>query len=291
MAVYVHDGTGATSQEFALAYVAGRLLIIFLWVRAGLHDRRAKPVTDRYATGFLLSVTLFLVSLAVAPPLRFALWLLALAIDFCTPLFTLRQQAALPRYSTSRLPERFGLFVLIVLGENVVSVISGVAAHDHPTVRTLLTGALGMLLAFGSWWIYFDMVQRRQPRPGLPSGLLRSYLHVPLIMAMTATAAATLALLAAESPLAADGPRWLLAGSVAAALACFALLHQVLRPVGQPAAENGLRILLWAGAAACAALALLGAGLGALGLLAALVAVQATVVGYATRQWVLGRLA
>jgi low temperature requirement protein LtrA len=291
MAVFAHAGTGETSVPFALSYVAGRLLIIFLWFRAGLHDRRAKPVTDRFTAGFLLSVALFLASLWVAPPLRFALWLLALAIDFCTPLFTLRLQARLPRYSTSRLPERFGLFVLIVLGENVVSVISGVAAHAHPGLRTLATGALGMLLAFGFWWIYFDLVHRRQPRPGLAPGLLRNYLHVPLIMAMTATAAATLTILAADATAVPSGLRWLLAGSVAATLACLALLHAVLRPGGAARVEAGLRRMLWAGVAGCVLLGAAGAGLTGLSLLAALVTVQVLLVLYAVLHWARGHLA
>ncbi|NJK74427.1 MAG: low temperature requirement protein A [Microcoleus sp. SU_5_6] len=39
LAVFVHDGLGKTSIGFALAYVLSRLIITYLWVRGGYHDR------------------------------------------------------------------------------------------------------------------------------------------------------------------------------------------------------------------------------------------------------------
>ena len=287
LAALAHDGL-EHSAAYAVTYAIGRLLIVFLWLRAGLHDARAGPLTRRYALGFSASAALFLASASVEPPLRYQLWVVALAIDVITPLFTAKQQRGLPRYSTGRLPERFGLFIIIVLGENVASVVAGVAEAGL-TRPALVAGTLGLLVAFASWWLYFDIVQLRPARKGLLFGFARSYIHFPLVLALTATASSVLALMAHDS---ADGHvRWLLTGSVAAMFACLALLQHVLVLGSPDSAERPLRLLTWAVAAGALAIGALGEGWGALRLLSALFALHLVLIAYGTVQWARGRLA
>ncbi|HUR26337.1 MAG TPA: low temperature requirement protein A [Candidatus Thermoplasmatota archaeon] len=286
LAALAHDGLGR-SAAYAVTYAVGRLLIVFLWLRAGIHDRRAGPLTRRYATGFTASAAIFLASAAVDAPLRYQLWVVALTIDVLTPLFTAQQQRGLPRYSTGRLPERFGLFIIIVLGENVTSVVSGVA--DAGLARpALVAGTLGMLVTFASWWLYFDIVQLRPARNGPLFGFARSYLHFPLVLSLTATAASVLALMAHD---AADAHvRWLLAGSVALMFVSLALLQHVLVQAGPHSAERPLRHLTWAMAAAALAVGAFGEGWGALRLLSALFALHLILIVYGSVQWARGRL-
>ena len=65
----------------------------------------------------------------VPVPLRFVLWAVGLGIDFATPIFAGVLHAQLAPHS-AHLPERFGLFTLIVLGESIVAVVNGVALHN-----------------------------------------------------------------------------------------------------------------------------------------------------------------
>ncbi|HEX6384663.1 MAG TPA: low temperature requirement protein A, partial [Anaerolineae bacterium] len=167
LAVFARAGLEDGSIGFALSYVAARILLIFLWLRGGWHVPVFRPVSNRYAAGFTLSVLLFTASVFVPPPSRFLLWGLGLLIDLVTPMFTLRTQARLPRFSTSRLPERFGLFTIIVLGESIVGVVQGMAEQPELSGMTAVAGVLGMSLAFGLWWVYFDYIARRYPKPGV----------------------------------------------------------------------------------------------------------------------------
>src|SRR5438128_974595 len=83
-------------------------------------------------------------------------------------------------------------------------------------------------------------------------GFGRTYLHLPLVMAIIATAAGVLALLASGEA----GPheRWLLAGSVAATFACVALLEGVLSTRSSDLrAERTLLQLTWVVAAGAVA--------------------------------------
>ncbi len=287
LAVLAHDGL-ERSAAYAVTYAVGRLLIVFLWLRAGIHDPRAGPLTRRYAIGFTASAMLFIASAYVGVPLRYQLWVVALTIDVLTPLFTAKQQRGLPKYSTGRLPERFGLFVIIVLGENVASVVSGVA--DAGLARpALVAGTLGMLLAFASWWLYFDIVQLRPARSGPLFGFARSYIHLPLILALTTTASSVLALMAHDRTEA--SLRWILTGSVATLFISLALLQHVLVLLSPYSAERPLRRLTWAMAAGALAVGILGEGWGALRLLSAMLALHLVLIGYGGLEWARGRLA
>ena len=102
------------------------------------------------------------------------MWVAAVAIEVLTPSTTIPHQSRLPLLSTSKFPERFGLFTIIVLGEAIVGVINGLSeVHDetHFTAPTMTAGVLGLAIVFGLWWIYFDFVARRPPgrRSGRPS--------------------------------------------------------------------------------------------------------------------------
>ncbi len=228
MALFVHDALGTTSPGFALSYAAARALVTFMWLRAGWYVPRFRPVSLRYAIGFTVSIILFVLSIFVPPPTRFVLWAIGLAFDLLTPMTTLHIQRHLPRFSRSKLPERFGLFVIIVLGEAVAGVVRGAATARQFVPATGLTAVLGLLLAFSLWWIYFDYVGRWKPRQGMWLGFAWNYLHVPLVMAITAIGAGVLLFIAPGSAPAVN-LHWLVAGGTAVALAAIALIEPTLQ--------------------------------------------------------------
>ena len=195
MAIFAHDALGNTSVQFGLSYALARLLVLFMWARAGYHEPRFRPISNRYLIGFTLSIALFVISAFVPIPLRFGLWFFGLLIDLATPVFTANQQGNLPRFSTSKLPERFGLFIMIVLGEAVVSVISGVAAQEQLTGLIGFDLVLGLATTFGLWWVYFDFIARRVPRAGFWWAFGWNYLHLPLALSIAALSAGVLNLL------------------------------------------------------------------------------------------------
>jgi Bacterial low temperature requirement A protein (LtrA) len=111
----------------------------------------------------------WLISILIPSPFRYALWAVAMAIDLAIPP---RAWAALKGHSVviSHLRERFGTFFIIVLGESVVAVVTGVAGFEL-TIASWIVGGLGMVIALCLWWIYFDLadtsVGARSARAGL----------------------------------------------------------------------------------------------------------------------------
>ena len=74
LAVSVHHGLPGGGTGYALAYAAGRTIIITMWLRGGIHEPAARPMTQRFAVGFGLSVVAFVVSIWIVPPWRYVVW-------------------------------------------------------------------------------------------------------------------------------------------------------------------------------------------------------------------------
>jgi len=184
------------------------------------------------------------------------------------------------------LPERFGLFMIIVLGETIVGVVSRLAEQESFTLWTGLMDALGMGLAFGLWWVYFDFVARRRARAGIWWNVAWSYGHLSLAMAVVVIGAAVLNVLAADGPALEANVRWLLCGAVAAALVVIALLETMLRRDPDEPTTLHTSVPLKFGAAALALLlAAVGQSLGALLVFGLLLLLVCTQIIYSTYVW------
>lgn len=287
MAVFASQGLDKASAQFALAYVAARILIIALWLNGGYHNPVFRPVSNRYAIGFSISALLWLISVFVPPPLRYLLWGLGLLIDFLTPITTLGFQARLPRAKKSKLPERYGLFVIIVLGEAIVGVINGVANVDVLTLGAGGTAVLGMALIFGLWWVYFDFIGRREgARGGMWSALIWGYSHAPLVVGIAAVSAGIQNVLAHTIGELQPGVRLLTAGAVAVALASMGLIELVSRrEPDEPTGERLSPLMKVIAAAVCLLVGLFGGGMSSTLLLITLIVVVATQVAYGVYVW------
>jgi low temperature requirement protein LtrA len=222
MAVNVHAGLGRGSAGFALSYAAVRFLLVGEYLGAHVFVPDARTLTRRYGLGFGLAAAIWLISAWVPAPARFYLWGLGLVIDFATPLSAGKLHSQLAPHAT-HLPERFALFILIVLGEAIAGVVMGLTQHPW-SVQSGLTAALGLSIAFSLWWVYFDNIDgaairaaRAQGRIWLYQGWL--YIHLSLVMGLAASAVGVQYAVASPQDLVLPpAARWLICGAVALAL-------------------------------------------------------------------------
>jgi low temperature requirement protein LtrA len=233
MAVFAGDIPGEGSAGFAVAYAANSLLLVILWFRTGLHDRSHRPASVPYSMAYFISAALFVTSVGIDGPGRYWLWALGLVIEVAgyitalhrwTPPSTQVGDAAVA--TTPSLIERLGLFVIIVLGEVIVGSVNGMADIDPLELDGIVIGLLGVLVAIGLWWIYFDLVSHRAPASRRTQ--LWLYLHLPLVIAMAAGGAGVLNTVEHAAEPLPDAVQWLLVGSLAAAVLSVALLIQTL---------------------------------------------------------------
>jgi low temperature requirement protein LtrA len=131
------------------------------------------------------------------------------------------------------LPERFGLFVIIVLGETVFGLVTTLATKDLSTIAVFGMGS-GITIAFGIWWIYFDTVDgsairalKEQRRIGIYISWL--YLHFPLLIGIASLGDGISHLIKADQILPISYPeRWLMCISVSLCLFSIGFIHLIL---------------------------------------------------------------
>jgi low temperature requirement protein LtrA len=155
MAANAEEGLDSTSSAgFAAAYAVMRLILVARYLRA---SRRAgaQRLAHEYAVGFGAAAVVWLVSSVAPVPWRYGCWALALAIDLGTSRLTARHTLALPPHA-AHLPERFGLFTLILLGEAIVAVMRGIQQQPEWSWPAAMTALSGVALVCGMWWGYFE---------------------------------------------------------------------------------------------------------------------------------------
>jgi low temperature requirement protein LtrA len=149
------DAVGKYAVPFAASFLLGRLILLGLYLRAWRHVAEARPTITVYLVCIGASSLLWAVSLAVPGPGRYWLWAAAVLVDAIGPVLATLREDKLPLH-IEHLPERFGLLVILVLGEAVGGAARG--THDASWAGpSLAVGVLGLLVAASLWWSYFDV--------------------------------------------------------------------------------------------------------------------------------------
>jgi low temperature requirement protein LtrA len=87
----------------------------------------------------------------------------ALLIDFSTPWAAVKYTHTVPP-DAEHLPERFGLFTIILLGESVAAVMRGMESQESWPVSAAVSAFTGLALVFALWWWYFDLAKAAAER-------------------------------------------------------------------------------------------------------------------------------
>jgi low temperature requirement protein LtrA len=225
LAVFTEHAADADGAPFALAYAAFLAVMTWQWYAVRRLDVTERPeylgITAWYVGAMVVSTVAIAASALLAGDARLLLW----AVFSIGWIFGIQLAGIVPRTGmseaivpTDSLVERYGLFVIIVLGEVVLGVVAGLSAAEHDFV-TIATGILALVVGFGIWWIYFDLVGRRLPKRD--RGAISTWMlgHVPITMAIVAVGAGMVSLIEhAHDPATPPETAWLLAGSMAASL-------------------------------------------------------------------------
>lgn len=243
MAIWLGDGLGENTARFALAYAASRLVLVVMYFRAAATISQARPLARRYGTGFAIAAAIWAASALIPAPWRFGVWVIAFLIDFGTPLSSIRLQVALPP-SAGHLPERFGLFTIIVLGEGFLKVVGGMAGHVL-TIPEILLDIPGLLIAGSLWWIYFDNIAEVRFYVRRVWAQVWLYSHLPLHFALMALGVGIYKLVTNNEPTSLpDNYRWLICGSAALALLMIGIIERSVHEGWTNTARNEFALRL-----------------------------------------------
>ena len=221
-----------SSAGFAAAYAVLRFMLVFQYFRAR-RVSEARALATAYMVGHGIAAGLWLASALVAAPERYWIWALAFAIDLGTPWAAVHHSIAVPP-DAAHLPERFGLFTLILLGESVIAVMHGIEHQEHWSVPAASSAFTGMGIAFFIWWSYFDRAAATSARSvRTRRDVIRlhiwSYAHLPLYLGLVvAFVGIQLVVSVAPAPALAAWQVGILGGALALALLSLSVVATTL---------------------------------------------------------------
>jgi len=209
------------SRQFAASYTLVRLALVVMYARAWRNVPLTQKLVGGYLKGFAIEVVIWAISIFAPAPWRYVLWAIGIAISFATPWLVRREQVRVP-LSVSHLPERFGLFTILVLGESIAAVVAGIEDEDWALSSTSV-GIAGVLMATSLWWVYFDNLEgsvvRRDPNKKHdfhPTAWIYSHLPLAVTLTMAGIGVEELVIASAGHEFHAEH-RWLAASGVAGA--------------------------------------------------------------------------
>ena len=173
---------------FAVSYAFVRFIHLGLYVQASREGNAAWSAIVGFAAATTAGMALLVAGSLVEGVPRTILWLVAIALDYAGPAWLTRERlAGLQAVAVAHFAERYGLFIIICLGESIVAIGLGASGHelDFGLIAAI---ALSLLIVVGLWWTYFDRAAedaeahlRRHDNPVLAAADAYSYIHLLLV--------------------------------------------------------------------------------------------------------------
>jgi low temperature requirement protein LtrA len=189
----IDHGDTLDNGVMVAGYVIMRVALVFLWWQVSRHDHEHARAARTYMTTIGVAqvgwVGLAVLGLPVVT--TFAAFGVLIVLEMGGP-FIGERKAATP-WHPHHIAERYGLLVIITLGEVILGTVAALNAVVHGeagwTVDAALLAIAGVGLTFGSWWMYFavpwaEPLVRHRER-GFPFG----YGHLLIFGALAAMGA------------------------------------------------------------------------------------------------------
>ena len=183
-ALAVPGAFGDDAVLFGVVYLLVRVLHLVLYAIVSRDDPDLRTALLRIVPTELLGASLLVLAGFLDGDTRIGVWVLALTIDYFGP--AVRGFHGW-RIAPEHFAERHGLIVLIALGESIIAI--GVGAGLELVPRVMVAAALGIVVVFALWWLYFDVAaifarSRLMQASGVEQTRLAlqsySYLHLPM---------------------------------------------------------------------------------------------------------------
>lgn len=171
-----------------VAYIVVRLAHLTLYYVAAAQDAPLRRQVLRTSTAMIVGSGFLIAGALVGGAAQTRLWLTGLALDVLLTYVT-STGGSWRVHAAGHWAERFGLVIILALGESIVAI--GVGAAQLPVSTAIIVGsALAVSLSIALWWLYFDTTslaaerELSRLRGGERAGLAidgYTYLHFLLI--------------------------------------------------------------------------------------------------------------
>lgn len=172
---------------FVGCYFVVRLLHLIAYFGAAKQDPELRRVLVKMFFGLLPSIAILTVAAFFDGWVQLGIWAVALLADYLNVFRT--RSGGWRLHQPGHFAERFGLIVIIALGESIVAIGIGISSFPMSWPITLAATG-GLVLAAAMWWMYFAVVARVSEHNLVrATGVERvriatdsyTFLHLPLI--------------------------------------------------------------------------------------------------------------
>ena len=178
-----------------LGYVVMRVPMVLQWARAGMQNPTRRAVCTTYIYSLVISQALWVGFLFIEVSIgqMFALILVPLLIELAGPVIAEFRQAGVP-WHAHHIAERYGLLVIIALGEGLIGTMASLSAMVGPhgpgwSLEVVVLGLAGTAMTFGMWWFYFVVPSGEILHTHRERSFGWGYGHIPLFAATVAVGA------------------------------------------------------------------------------------------------------
>jgi len=145
----------ASFEAIVVCYVGSKYIIAMMYFVSKYRHKKSEGLTTAVGWVIVAGTTISLASILFPAPQRYVVFYLGILFDLVVFIFFLpRRLQGIPAH-TEHLIERVGLLTLIMLGESVISLSTGLANISW-SVERLMTAATGFVTISSIWWVYFD---------------------------------------------------------------------------------------------------------------------------------------
>jgi low temperature requirement protein LtrA len=217
-------------NSFVVAYVSVRVILLVLYARVYRDVEVARPLAGWFMLMFGIAVGDWLISLVVPVPWKYVFWAIALFLEHVAPIRAWRMLRGVPVHPR-HIPERFGLLIIIVLGEGVIGVVLGTAEVSW-TVLSSTVAFAGFLTGASIWWLYFDFLDGASVvTRNVRSGITFVYAHYFVAAGIAALGVGVkLAIFSVEPGPGYDDIGWIAAAGTALCMAGLAAIQLATPP-------------------------------------------------------------
>jgi low temperature requirement protein LtrA len=155
----IERGDTVDNRVLVAGYVVMRVALLALWWLVSRHDPQRRPAARAYIATVGCSQVAWVAFAALQLPQATALvaFVALVGVEVGSPMVAERR--ANTPWHPRHIAERYGLLVIITLGEVILGTVASVNAVIHgPTGWSLDAGVLllaGVGLTFSLWWMYF----------------------------------------------------------------------------------------------------------------------------------------
>lgn len=175
-------------------YIVMRVPMAVQWLRASRHDPAHRSAHLTYVWTILVAqvgwTSLVFLSLPIGTTFAWASVLYA--IELAGPFVAERHKGGTP-WHAHHIAERYGLLVIITLGEGIIGTVASLSAVVHGpagwSVDAALVTVAGVGLTFGLWWTYFVLPSGHVLRLHPERAPFWAYGHIVVFGALAAVGA------------------------------------------------------------------------------------------------------